>query len=117
MTIPPDLMGLVEFAKAAASYFRSRGDGGEDRAFWANSANAHNCEKLAVVLVEQQERIVQLTREERIWIDAHRKTIALLTEAISVLEPFVGDKFYDRDISAARSFIARVKASPEAEAT
>ena len=105
----PNLTDLVAFAKAAAGYFRSHDDGGEDRAFWANSANADNCEKIAAMLVEQQERIAELMREERIWIEAYGKAIALVTEASSLLEPFVGDKFYDRDLSAARSFITRVK--------
>jgi hypothetical protein len=35
---------LAQFLRDAAAYFRRRDTGGEDRSFWANSANAERCE-------------------------------------------------------------------------
>jgi hypothetical protein len=69
MSTPEDVAARVAFLREAANYFRKRDTGGEDAAFWANVANAENCDKIADLLASHRATIERLERALREAID------------------------------------------------
>lgn len=70
---------LPAFLREAASYFRNRPTGGEDKAHWANVFNAENCEKAA----DEIERLTARCEAYKGQVEAGAAEIERLRAALS----------------------------------
>ena len=105
---------LVAFLNEAARYFEGRDSGGEDKAHWANVANAENCRKAA----DEIEKLRRERDEARGWakdwhniVDLTCTVIGLgVLDAHEVVEA-VRDKFAqaERRATSAEAKIAQVR--------
>jgi hypothetical protein len=106
----------ADWLEEAARYFEKRPTGGEDMAFWANTANAERCRSIATALraasgVEvkglDDDQIMEIIKEVAPW-RTEAKLYDLLTYEKS--PPMIPQATYDVPSMRARSFVRAVEA-------